>query len=329
MNSIDLTISIVSYDTEDLLKACLNSIYENTEGINYEIIVVDNNSSDGSVNMVKEEFPRVRLIVNKENVGFAKANNQVIKQSKGRYVLLLNSDTVVISDAVAKMVNFMDAHPEAGVVGCTKLNPDLSVQPSVTLLPNTWTVFLRFFRFKWLLLSAKQRRFVNRFFGPILGKTMGSYLSWYSDDKRKEARSVDFVTGTCFLIRHATIDDVGLLDESFFMYLEDADWCFRIKRKGWGIYIYPEAQIIHYVGESFRSTLDTFSLEHCRSRYYYFEKHHGRIVTFLLRVIIIFALILREEKSFFLYLFSGKKEREVLRKKIFSHFEIIKLSVNI
>ncbi len=327
MNNTDLTISIISYNTKDLLKGCLNSIYQNAEKIDYEIIIVDNNSSDDSVNMVKEEFPRVKLIVNKENVGFAKANNQAIKRSKGRYILLLNSDTVVISDAITKMVNFMDTHPEAGVVGCTKLNPDLSVQSSVTVLPNLWTVFFRFFRFKRLLPSPKQRRFVGKFFGPILGKTIGSYLGWYSDNNTTEAKSVDFVTGACFLIRRDAVDDVGLLDENFFMYLEDDDWCLRIKQKGWGIYIYPDAQIIHYVGENIRSTLDTFSLEHCRSRYYYFEKHHGRIVTFLLRLIIVSALILQEEKLLFLCLFSKKKE--IYKKRIYSYLEIIKLSIDV
>lgn len=328
MNSIDLTISIISYNTRGLLKACLNSIYENTKEINYEIIVVDNNSTDGSVDMVKEEFPQVKLVINKENVGFAKANNQAIKKSKGRYILLLNSDTVVISDAIRKMVNFMDRHPEAGVVGCTKLNPDLSMQPSVTVLANIWAVFFRFFRFKQFLPSSEQRRFVSKFFGPILGRTIGSYLGWYSDNNTKEAKSVDFVTGTCFLIRQETINDVGLLDENFFMYIEDADWCFRIKRKGWQIYIYPDARIIHYGGENFRSS-SIFSLEYCKSRYYYFKKHYGRKVTFLLRLIIIFALILHMENLLFLYLFSRKKERGVLKKNFYLYLEIIKLSVDI
>ena len=316
MNSIDLTISIVSYDTEDLLKACLNSIYQNTEEINYEVIVVDNNSTDGSVDMIKEEFPQVKLIRNKENLGFAKANNQAIKKSKGRYILLLNSDTVVIPDAIRKMINFMDTHPEAGVVGCTKLNPDLSIQPSATVLPNIWIVLFRFFRLKQLLPSPEQRRFVGKFFGPILGKTMSSYLGWYSDNKIKEARSVDFVTGACFLIRRETVGDVGLLDENFFMYLEDADWCLRIKWKGWQIYTHPDARIIHYGGENLRSALGVFSLERCKSRYYYFEKHCGKKSIFLLKLIIISALVLRKGGILFLYLFSGSKRKEILKKRL-------------
>lgn len=329
MDNLDLTISIVSHNTKSLLKDCLDSIYHNTKKYEFEVIVVDNNSEDESAEMVEQEFPQVKLIRNTENLGFARANNQAIKQSKGKYTLLLNSDTIVISDAIVKIVNFMDTHPEAGVVGCRKLNPDLTVQPSVTVLPNIWTVFFRFFRFKRLLPSPKQRRFMGRFFGPILGKTINSYLGWYSDNKAGEARIVDFVTGACFLIRRETINDVGLLDEKFFMYLEDDDWCVRIKRKGWQIYIHPDARIIHYGGENLRPGFSAFSLEHCKSRYYYFEKHHGRKITFLLRFIIIFALVLQGEGLLFLYLFSKRKKKETLRKKIHLYLEIIKFSVDI
>lgn len=327
MDNLDLTISIVSYNTKDLLRACLNSIYQNAEGINYEIIVVDNNSSDGSGNMVKEEFPQVELIINKENVGFAKANNKAIKKSKGRYILLLNSDTVVISDAIRKIVNFMEIHPEAGVVGCRRLNPDLTVQPSVGTLPSAWTIFLSFFGIKWLLTSPRQRKLVAKFFSSFLGKSISSYLDWYLEDDRK-VRSVDFVTGACFLIRRETLEQVGLLDEKFFMYLEDADWCLRIKRKGWGIYVYQNAQVIHHVGETFRRGGNIISLERCRSRYYYFQKHHSRKSVFLLKIIIISALLLRGVGLLSLYLLSSNREKDLIKRGLKSYEQVIKFSLS-
>lgn len=327
MNSTDLTISIISYNTKDLLKACLNSIYQNTEGINYEIIVVDNNSSDGSGDMVKKEFPQVKLMVNQQNVGFAKANNQAIKKSKGRYILLLNSDTVVISDAIKKMVNFMEVHPEVGVVGCRKLNPNLTVQPSVGMLPSAWTIFLSLFGVKWFLTSPRQRKLVGKFFGPFLGKSISSYLDWYLEDDRK-VRSVDFVTGACFLIRRETIEQVGLLDEKFFIYLEDADWCLRIKQKGWRMYIYQNAQVIHHVGETFRRGGDIISLERCRSRYYYFQKHHGRKSIFLLKIMIISFLLLRGIGLLSLYLLSSNSEKGLIKRRLKSYGQVIKFSLS-
>jgi len=326
---MDLTISIVSYNTKDLLRNCLNSIYKNIKGIKFEVIVVDNGSKDDSIKMLKREFPQVKLIINKNNLGFAKANNQAIKESKGKYILLLNSDTVILSDAINKMVNFIKIHPEAGAVGCTKLNPDLSPQPSVTILPNMWIVFLRFFRLKRFFPSCSQRRFLIKFFGSFLGKTITSYLSWYSENKLEKAIPVDFITGACFLIRRETIDEVGLLDENFFMYLEDADWCFRIRQRGWKMYICPEAKIIHYGGENFRSNVDAFSLDYCRSRYYYFDKHYGEKYTFLIRLIISFALILKEINLLFLYLFSRKNVRKILRKRFNLYLEIIKFNFSI
>jgi len=313
VNSIDLTISIISYNTRDLLKECLNSIGQNSQGIDYEIIVVDNNSSDGSIDMVRAEFPEVRLIINKENVGFARANNQAIKRGKGRYVLLLNSDTVIVSDALRKMVNFMQNNPQAGVVGCRKLNPDLTVQPSVGTLPSLWKTCLSFFGVKWLLTSPKKRKLVAEFLGPFLGRSIYSYLDWYRGDNKK-VRSVDFVTGACFLIRREAINQIGLLDENFFMYLEDADWCLRVKQAGWKIYVYEGAQVIHRVGETFRQGGAITSPERCRSRYYYFQKHHGGKSVLFLKAITTSALLLRGIGLLFLYLLESKKERDLINK---------------
>ena len=265
MNDIDLNISIVSYNTKALLKDCLNSIYKNTGKYEFEVIVVDNNSEDGSVAMVEKEFPQVKLIRNRENVGFARANNQVIRQSKGRYILLLNSDTVVISDALSKMISFMDNHPEAGAVGGKVFRPDLTAQPSTRICLDLRTLFISFFDLKKLVPPA-YRRFVVKLLGPLLGKTVCSYVDCYLDEEGP--RLVDEVQGACFCVRREVVEQVGLLDENFFMYYEDIDWSIRIRKEGWRLYILPEAPIIHHVQQSVKKAFNRTFVARCKSSYY-------------------------------------------------------------
>ena len=247
MNNLDLTISILSYNTKNLLRDCLNSIYQNAGEYRFEVIVVDNDSKDRSVEMVEKEFSSVRLIRNRENVGFSRANNQAIKKSKGRYILLLNSDTVVISDALTEMIHFMDTHPEAGVVGGKVFRPDLTAQASTRGSLDIRTLFISFFGLK-SLVPPVHRGFVVKLLGPLLGKTVRSYVDYYEDENNPVL--VDEVSGVCFCVRREVVEQVGLLDENFFMYYEDTDWSARIREKGWKLYILPEASIIHYVQQS-------------------------------------------------------------------------------
>lgn len=325
MYNLDLSISIVSYNTKDLLNACLNSVYENSGGINFEVIVVDNNSGDGSAEMVEKEFPQVKSIRNRENVGFARANNQAIRQSKGRYILLLNSDTVVISDALSKMINFMDSHPQAGVVGGKMVRSDLTAQPSIRTYLDLKALFISFFSLK-NLVPSKYRRFVVRLLGPFLGKTVRSYLDCYRNEKNPTL--VDDVPGACFCVRQKVVEEVGLLDENFFMYYEDTDWSIRIKKKGWKLYILPEALIIHYARQSANKVFNRTFAARCKSSYYYFRKHRDKKSILLLKIIIISALLLRMVVLSVYYPFMKDKKRKEIKGRVKTYSEVIKFSLN-
>jgi GT2 family glycosyltransferase len=231
--STDVSVIIVNWNTCDLLRQCLQSVEAETSSAVCEVIVVDNASSDSSAAMVRSEFPRVTLLVNEENRGFAAANNQAIAVAKGRYVLLLNSDTIVLDRAIEKTVAFADQHPDAAVTGCRVLNPDRTLQNSCFMFPSI---------LNWFLFSLYLYRIfpTSRFFGR-------EYMTWWS---RSDSREVEVVTGCYMLVRKQAIDEVGCLDEQFFMYAEETDWCYRFNAKGWKIWFTPDPEIIHIGGAS-------------------------------------------------------------------------------
>jgi len=267
---VDLTISIVSWNIKDLLDQCLKSVYENTKGITYEVFVADNGSADGSVEMMRQKYPQVTLIANTENLGFTKANNQIIRQANGRYVILLNSDTIVTPGSLETLVRFMDEHPDAGAVGPRLEYPDGSFQLSCRSFPTLETEFYR--------LSFLDQLFAK---SPLFGKYMMTF--WPHDD----IREVDQPMGAALLARRETVDQIGLLDENIIFWYDEVDWCKRIKDRGWKIFFTPEAKIYHYKNKGFaqwkglRKNLRGMRIWRS-SRNYYFKKHHG-----ILSVIII------------------------------------------
>ncbi len=254
---IDLSVVIVNYNVREFLEQALRSVERAAAGLEVEVFVVDNNSVDGSVELVREAFPGVHLIVNERNVGFSKANNQAIRTARGRYLLILNPDTIVQEDTLSTLVRFMEAHPQAGAVGCKILNPDGTFAlESRRAFPTPRTAF-----FRMLGLSRLFPR--SRYFGRY-------NLTYLPVD---EVAEVDALSGSCMLVRRDALyrgfgiadgeqtirnpqsevpdgTGAGLLDESFFMYGEDLDWCYRIQQAGWKIFYTPETQIIHYKGES-------------------------------------------------------------------------------
>jgi GT2 family glycosyltransferase/lipopolysaccharide/colanic/teichoic acid biosynthesis glycosyltransferase len=255
--STELSIIIVSYNVRAFLLHCLESVHRATENIRAEIYVVDNASADGSVQAIKSHFPDVKLIKNDKNLGFAAANNLALKKTSGKYVLFLNPDTVVQEDTFSSLLNFMGNNPQAGAVTCKILNPDGSFSvDSRHSIPSPLTAF-------WKLIG------LNRIFPK--SKIFGRYNLTYLDPD--EINSVDAISGSIMFIRKDTIDDVGPLDESFFMYCEDIDYCYRITQAGWQIYYFPETQIIHYKGESTkRSDLD-YVINFNKSLYLFYKKH--------------------------------------------------------
>lgn len=229
-----LSVVIVNYNVKYFLEQCLHSVQKAIKGIDAEVFVVDNNSVDGSTNLVGEKFPEVILIENEKNVGFAKANNQVIRQAKGEYVLLLNPDTVVEEDTFAKVIGFMDSHPEAGGLGVKMIDGKGNFLPeSKRGLPTPWVAFYRIFGISRLFPRSKK-------FGKY-------HLSYLDENKIHE---VDVLAGAFMLLRKSVLDKTGLLDESFFMYGEDIDLSYRISQAGFKNYYFPETTIIHYKGES-------------------------------------------------------------------------------
>lgn len=232
-NRIDVSIIVVAWNIKKFVYDCFRSIYEVTKGIRFEIIYVDNASQDGSVEMVKNEFPEVKIIENDENKGFSKANNQAIEIAQGRYVLLLNSDTIVLENAIAKAVAFSDAQLDAAVVGCKVLNPDRTLQYSCFMYPSILNQFLA----ATYLYKIFPR---SRFFGREM-------MTWWDFN---DVREVESVKGCFFLVRRTAIEQVGLMDERYFFYGEDMDWCFRFKKAGWKVMFTPTGQIIHYGGKN-------------------------------------------------------------------------------
>ena len=215
--------------------------------------------------MVREAFPQVRLIANPDNRGFPAANNQGIEVSRGRYVLLLNPDTEVVGDALVTMVAFADAHTDVGVVGPQLLNPDGSVQSSRRRFPTLATAF---FESTWLQPYAS-RRLLERY-----------YVLDRPDD---EVQEVDWVTGAALMARREAIEQVGPLDEGFFMYSEELDWCRRFKEAGWRVVYLPTAHIIHHVGKSSEQVLPARHIHFQTSKVRYFRKYHGPVAAELLR----------------------------------------------
>jgi GT2 family glycosyltransferase len=230
-DEFDVSVVIVSWNTRDILRGCLRSVFEQTQNASFKVVVVDNNSHDGSSDMVRREFPQVTLIANAQNRGFAAACNQGMLAASGRYSLLLNPDTVVLDDAISRCINYADLHTDIGVVGCQVLEGEDRITPTGFSFPSPLNIFLA--------LSGLSRLFPrSRLFGR-------PELSWWD---RHSERDVDVVTGMFMLVRREAIAQVGLMDEAYFVYSEEADWCYRFSQAGWRRVFTPSARIVHLDG---------------------------------------------------------------------------------
>jgi GT2 family glycosyltransferase len=229
---MDLSVVIVNWNTRAFLRDCLTSLLAGTGGLATEVFVVDNASSDGSSAMIRADFPAVRLIESPENIGFAAGNNLALREVSGRHVLLLNSDTLVQDAVLREAVSWLDAHPEAGVMGPLVLNADGSLQPSCSSFPSLRNLALQF-----------------------LGLTRIARLDGYrlTGWDRSTARRVDVVSGAAMFVRRKAMEQVGLLDESFFFYAEETDWCHRFARAGWEVVFVPLPTVTHFGGGSVRA----------------------------------------------------------------------------
>jgi GT2 family glycosyltransferase len=272
-----LSVIIVNYNVQPFLEQCLLSVLNAGKKIDIEVFVVDNNSVDGSVAMVKERFPFVQLIENKKNTGFSHANNQAIRIAKGEYILLLNPDTVVEEDTFEKVVTFMDAHPEAGGLGVKMIDGKGKFLPeSKRGLPTPTVAFYKIFGLAALFPKSK-----------LFGKYHLGYLD------KDQIHQVEILSGAFMLMRKSTLDKVGLLDETFFMYGEDIDLSYRIILGGYKNYYFPETRIIHYKGESTKKSSVNYVFVFYKAMVIFAQKHFSQHNAKLFSFLINFAIYLR------------------------------------
>ncbi|MDI6775819.1 MAG: glycosyltransferase family 2 protein [Syntrophales bacterium] len=250
---MDISIIIVNWNTKDLLRNCLASICETVRDITREIIVVDNGSGDGSVEMLREKFPRVHVIKNTENRGFGAANNQGLRIMTGRYALLLNSDTILTENAVYELFSFMEAHPEAAMACGQLLHANGSKQNSIAAFPRLLTLLTNV----TLLEYVWPKRFPSKRY------------AW------KEPLEVDSGIGACLMVRKKAIDEVGMFDERYFFFFEETDWAYQMRSAGWKIFHVPSAFIYHLQGQSIGRDCG-FRIEFYHSRYQFFRKWKSR-----------------------------------------------------
>ncbi len=248
----DLSIVIVNYNGAKLLAQCLDSVFKTKGDLELEIYVVDNGSTDGSIAMLRDDYPGVHTIANKDNLGFAKANNQALPLCEGRYSLLLNNDTIVLERALQTMIQCLDHNPHLGGVGPQLLGADGTIQR-----PG-----LRFYSLLRSIGNFCQRRlgWQRKYVAPVAG----------------QYAFVEAVWGACLMVRGKAIQEVGLLDEGFFIYGEEVDWCYRAGRRGWGIAYLPESQVIHLGGQTSRRDPDRFYVERLLAHLRFILKHRAR-----------------------------------------------------
>jgi len=264
---MDISIIIVNWNTRELLKNCLAAIRETVRGLSCEVIVVDNASSDGSIAMLRDSFPDVIVIENTQNRGFGAANNQALLIMKGRYALLLNSDTVLRDQAVERLFSFMESHPEAAMACGQLLNADGSRQNSIASFPTLFTLLMNTSLLEYLCPASFPSKRHNCE-GP---------------------REIDSCIGACLMVRKAAIDEVGMFDERYFFFFEETDWALQMRKAGWKSYHVPESKIYHLQGQSIgRSILSR--VEFYRSRYQFLRKWKSRPSYILFRVVIMFRL---------------------------------------
>lgn len=278
MSKPRVSIVIVNWKTPRLLAGCLRSVLKDPRALHdFEFLVVDNNSGDGSVEMLRSQFPFVTTIANSENVGFGRACNQVIPTASGKYVFLLNPDTVVVEQAISKLADYMDSNPKCGAAGPKILNPDGTLQLSCRRsFPSPAVAF---FRMTYLSVLFPKH--------PAFAKYN---LTWADPDQEIE---VDALSGSGMMVRKRAIDQIGLLDEAIFMYGEEIDWCWRLKQGGWTVNYVPAGVMYHYHGASsrFRRVGATINLH--KGMEVFYRKHHSQRHTALFNWFVYAAIWLR------------------------------------
>jgi GT2 family glycosyltransferase len=296
----DLSVIIVNWNTKELLLNCIESFYLTVKGLSFEIFVVDNGSSDGSPDSVQGRFPEIGLIRNRRNLGFARANNEALRRSTGRYALLLNTDAILKEGAVEKLVEFMDRNPTVGVAGGQLINVDGSKQNSIDNFPS--------------LAGEVLNKSLLRMLFP--GRYPSKRVSY------RDPIDVHSVIGACMIVRSRSIQEVGLLDEDYFFFLEETDWCYRMRRLRWRVCHVPQAEIVHLQGRTANLVKDRAKIEYYRSLYLFFKKHRGVVESTMLRGFLFVRFCVDFLLTSLACFFTGFR-RERLRKKLSIYARLI------
>jgi len=298
----DLSIVLVCWNNKAYLDSCLNSLYESGMKNTFDVIVVDNGSTDGSQKMLNEKYPLVRIIQNDGNVGLGKASNQGIEASMGRYVLLLNNDTVVNGESFDTMIEFLDNNPRAAAVGGKLLNSDGSIQSCYNYFTTLWEGFM---------VATRLGEWIRPGYPAVM--------------RGEEIKSVDWLGSACLMVRRSALDQVGLLDESYFIYGDELDLQYRFKKAGWENYYLPNAHTLHYGGRS----MDRWKrrTKVYRGKMLFYQKHYGFMKTFLLRLMLGMLSFAKLIIWMVAYLLPGKRDHA--KKELQSNIDVIRLCVSL
>jgi GT2 family glycosyltransferase len=274
---VDISVIIVNWNTRQYVLDCIRSMLACRGNYGLEIIVVDNASQDNSILSIKENFPQVRIISNTENVGFARANNQGIEMAQGRYVALVNSDVLFLEDSLGLMLGYMDQNPEVGILGPKLLWQDQTLQGSCRKYPSIWNTLCPAIGLTGLFPKAS-------FFS-------GEHMVGYFNHDR--IQDVDALVGAFLLVRRSALQQIGGMDDQYFMYCEEVDWCKRFSSAGWKIRFFPDTKVIHYGGGSSAGEPVRFFREYCLSNLRYWNKHHSRLLVMAYRLSMITRYLVR------------------------------------
>ena len=273
---MEVTIILVSYNTKELTRECIDSIYKETRDLTYEIYVVDNNSSDGTQSMLETFYPGVKVIKNQKNAGFGAANNQAIQECNGKYVLCLNTDTILLNNAVKIFYDYMETNKQVGACGGSLFDKDLKPVISYAPFPN----LLNLNAFSWIIKSLFPKRF----------------------KKITKVKEVDSIIGADLFLRRAVLDEIGLFDERFFMYNEEIDLCYRIKKAHYNIKLVPEANIIHLEGKSGKNFWNNNKMR-VKSKYQYLRKNSDLFCLYTFKLSYLLVLM---------FVFAATRNKDVL-----------------
>jgi GT2 family glycosyltransferase len=276
--SILLSVGVVTYNRAALLDGCLRTVYRAVEGIPHEIVVVDNASTDATADLVRERHPDVTLLVNLRNAGLARGINQIIARARGRHLLLLDDDTEVDAPAIARLLEFQQTHPRVGAVGPRLVYPDGSEQAAAKAFPTP-------------LAALFGRRSLLRRLAPNNAVSRRYLISAYASSV--DPYEVDSVSAACILLDRKVVERVGGMDEDFFVYWSDVEWCRRIKDDGWKIYVVPGARVVHFEGRKITKQRPAAIIDFHRGAYRYYHKHHARFPLHPMRLVALVGLSTR------------------------------------